>query len=419
MTTSYQFPHAVPGPASVQSPTWHCGDPFAEQRSAHHNGALIDFRHLAVLSISGEDSPSWLHSLLSQKVVDMPADSTTRSELRRAHVLDAHGHILEECWVARTSDGYLLATPQSHQHSLLDYLTSMMFWSRVTVTATDHTVTAILGPIAPEDAADVAQSTSEAPENTTASPAATAIENNGLPLPQHPLTPPAPAPRPPLSAPIADIIENNNLVAAGGYPRGLPLTLLFVPPTADLPAVVDALLATDLTAAGSWTWDALRCATGLPEITTDVDERSLPHEYDAVGDPATGAAASVTKGCYRGQETVAKIHNVGLPPRRQVVLLLDGSSELRPTPGTALYADPEQKKVAGRIGTVADHWEYGPMALALIRRTVDDATELTWKTDEGTGSVAIVSELSVHPAEHRAGRDAVQNFRSSARQRNL
>ncbi len=121
MTTSYQFPHAVPGPASVQSPTWHCGDPFAEQRSAHHNGALIDFRHLAVLSISGEDSPSWLHSLLSQKVVDMPADSTTRSELRRAHVLDAHGHILEECWVARTSDGYLLATPQSHQHSLLDY----------------------------------------------------------------------------------------------------------------------------------------------------------------------------------------------------------------------------------------------------------------------------------------------------------
>lgn len=383
MTTSYQFPHAVPAPAPAQNPTWHCGDPFAEQRSTQQNGALIDFRHLAVLSVTGDDSPSWLHSLLSQKVLDMPADSTTQSELRRAHVLDAHGHILEECWVARTSEGYLLATPRSHEQSLLDYLSSMVFWSRVTVTATDHTVAAILGPWA-----------SESPDET-------------------------PASRPALSSTVSDIITQNEVVAAGGYPRGLPLTLLFIPPTADETAVLDGLLATGLTAAGSWTWDALRVAAGLPEITTDVDERSLPHEYDSVGEPATGAAASVTKGCYRGQETIAKIHNVGLPPRRQVVLLLDGSSELRPTPGTPLYADPEQKKVSGRIGTVVDHWEYGPMALALLRRTVDDSTELTWKTDEGAGSASIVSELSVHPAEHRAGRDAVQSFRSSARQRNL
>lgn len=394
MTTSYQFPHAVSAPAPAQNPTWHCRDPFTEQRAAQHNGALVDFRHLAVLSISGEDSPSWLHSLLSQKVLDMPADSTTRSELRRAHVLDAHGHILEECWVARTSDGYLLATPRSHQHSLLDYLTSMVFWSRVSVTATDHTVAAILGPFTAEHTTE-ATDTADTTENFPATP------------------------RPPLSTPVAEIIDHNHLVAAGGSPRGLPLTLLFIPPTADLPQTIDALLATGLTATGSWTWDALRCAAGLPEITTDVDERSLPHEYDSVGDPATGAAASVTKGCYRGQETVAKIHNVGLPPRRQVVLLLDGSSELRPTPGTALYADPEQKKVTGRIGTVVDHWEYGPMALALVRRTVDNTTELTWKTDEGAGSAAIVGELSVHPVEHRAGRDAVKNFRSSARNRNL
>ena len=73
MTTSYQFPHAVSAPAPAQNPTWHCRDPFTEQRAAQHNGALVDFRHLAVLSISGEDSPSWLHSLLSQKVLDMPA----------------------------------------------------------------------------------------------------------------------------------------------------------------------------------------------------------------------------------------------------------------------------------------------------------------------------------------------------------
>lgn len=368
MTTSYQFPHAVPTPSPSLHPTWHCGDPFVEQRAAQHDGALVDLRHLTVLSVSGADAPSWLHSLLAQKVLDMPASSPTRSELRHAYILDAHGHIAEECWVARTSEGYLLSTPHDRGQSLCDYLTSMVFWAHVTVTPTEHSVIAILGP---------------------------------------------------LSAPISALLDEYQVVAASGCPRGLPLTLLYTPPTADLATLVPELQARGLTATGSWTWNALRCAAGLPDITTDMDDKSLPHEYDAVGEPDSGAAASVTKGCYRGQETVAKIHNVGLPPRRQVVLLLDGSSELRPTPGTPLYCDPQHTKVAGRIGTVADHWEYGPLALGLIRRTLPDSTELTWKNDEGAGSAAIMGALSVHPDEHRAGRQAVQDFRQAARHRNL
>ena len=150
-----------------------------------------------------------------------------------------------------------------------------------------------------------------------------------------------------------------------------------------------------------------------------MDDKSLPHEYNSVGEPDTGAGASVTKGCYRGQETVAKIRNVGLPPRRQIVLLLDGSSEVRPVPGTDLYADADYRKSVGRIGTVVDHWEYGPLALGLVRRTIEDSQELFWKTDEDAGKASIMGELSVHPDGHRAGREAVQSFRSSARHRNL
>lgn len=380
MTTSYQFPQGVPTSTHPTASTWHCGDPFAEQRAAHDTGVLIDLRHLSVLHVAGEDAPSWLHSLLAQKVVDMPVLSPTHSELRHAYILDAHGHICEECWVARTPDGYFLATPREHRDSLQEYLTSMVFWSNVTVTTTDDSVCAIVNTAATDTAAT-----------------------------SQPLLSPA----------VSALLDSKHVITAQGRPRGIPTALLYIPPTTDCASLVNELCATGLTTTGKWTWDALRCAAGLPEITTDMDDKSLPHEYNSVGEPDTGAGASVTKGCYRGQETVAKIHNVGLPPRRQIVLLLDGSSEVRPVPGTDLYADADYRKSVGRIGTVVDHWEYGPLALGLVRRTIEDSQELFWKTDEDAGKASIMGELSVHPDGHRAGREAVQSFRSSARHRNL
>lgn len=373
------LPHSVPTSAAPHT-TWHCGDPFTEQRAAERAGYL-DLRHLGVLHISGEDAPSWLNSLLAQKVDDLSPTTAPVpfAELRRGYVLDSNGRIEFETWVACGSDGYLLATPRAELPALQRYLQQMVFWSKVSILECDLAVVALTG---------------------------TEITSPAL---QQDLTA------------VLDALSDGSDAArvqlcAVGKPRGLHLIMGFVAPshTTKLSTILSKH---NFTPSGRWTWDALRVVHGIPEIASDADSRTLPHEFDSVGAPASGAGASTTKGCYRGQETVAKIHNVGLPPRRQVVLLLDGSSETRPASGTRLV-DTNGKEV-GRCGTVVDHWEYGPVALGLVRRTVSDEETLRWETAEGSGTANILAELSYHPEEHRNARDTVQNFRKAARKRQL
>ncbi len=78
------------------------------------------------------------------------------------------------------------------------------------------------------------------------------------------------------------------------------------------------------------------------------------------------------KGCYRGQETVARVENLGKPPRRLVFLHLDGSEVHLPPHGTELrLADegPDGRKI-GVVTTSVRHHELGPVALALVKRNV-------------------------------------------------
>jgi tRNA-modifying protein YgfZ len=120
--------------------------------------------------------------------------------------------------------------------------------------------------------------------------------------------------------------------------------------------------------AGVLAHEALRIAARTPRLGLDTDHRTLPHE---VGWLAT--AVHLDKGCYRGQETVARVHNLGRPPRRLVLLHLDGSdSELPASGAPVLLGDRE----VGRLGSAARHHELGPVALALVKRTVPDDAAL-------------------------------------------
>ncbi len=101
-------------------------------------------------------------------------------------------------------------------------------------------------------------------------------------------------------------------------------------PAAALDAEVDARLAAGATLAGTWATEALRIAAHRPRAATEVDETTLPHELDWLR-----TAVHLHKGCYRGQETVAKVHNVGRPPRRLTMLHLDGSGADLPALGAA------------------------------------------------------------------------------------
>jgi tRNA-modifying protein YgfZ len=119
--------------------------------------------------------------------------------------------------------------------------------------------------------------------------------------------------------------------------------------------------------AGMWAYEALRIAAHRPRFGVDTDHRTIPHEVGWIE-----AAVHLNKGCYRGQETVARVHNLGHPPRRLVFLHLDGSEDRLPGHGAPVVAGDAS---VGFVGSAARHYELGPIALALIKRTVPvDAT---------------------------------------------
>jgi folate-binding protein YgfZ len=124
-------------------------------------------------------------------------------------------------------------------------------------------------------------------------------------------------------------------------------------------------------ACGLWAYEALRIARGEPRLGHDTDHRTIPNEVGWVG-PGPHSAVHLDKGCYRGQETVARVHTLGRPPRRLTLLHLDGSENRLPAQGTSLVHDGRQ---VGAVGSSARHYELGPIALGLVKRNVPlDAT---------------------------------------------
>jgi folate-binding protein YgfZ len=134
-------------------------------------------------------------------------------------------------------------------------------------------------------------------------------------------------------------------------------------------AAAQALIGAGAAPAGSWAAAALRVAARRPRFGVDNDERTIPNEM-----PWLASAVHLHKGCYRGQETVARVDNLGQPPRRLALLHLDGSAESLPVTGDAVRTDAG--RTVGRVGTVAQHWLDGPIALALVKRQVGPDTPL-------------------------------------------
>jgi len=119
-----------------------------------------------------------------------------------------------------------------------------------------------------------------------------------------------------------------------------------------------------------------------PRLGLDTDHKTIPHEVGWIE-----TAVHLSKGCYRGQETVARVANLGRPPRRLVRLHLDGSArEQLPTLESDISADGA---VIGRLTSAAYHYELGPIALAVIKyATPDDVPVLV-----GTGEAAVSATL--------------------------
>ncbi len=360
---------AVPAPDGSPDAgvTWHFGDPFAEQRATATGSVAVDRSHRAVLTLTGPDRQKWLHSLCTQHVAALPDGACTENLS-----LDGQGRV-EDHWQQTELGGVTyLDTEPWRGEPLLAYLRQMVFWSDVAPEPADLGVLSLIGPGLADPAV------------------ATALGIDALP-----------------AAATAVALPGGGFVRSGLPGAATPEVDLLVPRAA-VPAVLGRLAAAGVERAGVWAYEAHRVAARRPRLGLDTDERTIPHEVGWIG-----PAVHLDKGCYRGQETVARVHNLGRPPRMLVLVHLDGSGE-RPVVGDPLLADG---RPVGRLGTVVDHLDLGPIALALVKRGTPADTPLT---TGGQHRVAAVIDPDSLPAADTddtvgAGRRAVDRLRGADR----
>ncbi len=328
---------------------------FVDNQVALRCGFAIAETGLEVVTVGGPDAPSWLTTLSSQVVTDMGA-----GESREMLFLDANGRISHAAGIVWADEVAWLFT--TNAQVLAQFLDSMKFMSRVEVTIrADLTVWGFFAPsVAEEVLAGFGSIWTDPWPGIT--PGGTAYS------PRSGVHPGEDYPARLGVIPAADTAK----VHAELFKRWKEVSW---------PLETDAgySLSAPVIAAEP-DWRALRIAAWRP-YASDIDPRTLPHELDWLR-----TAVHLNKGCYCGQETVARIVNLGHPPRRAVFLQLDGSSSLLPPADAELYAGGRK---VGTVRASANHFEDGPIALGLIKRTAPPG-ELTvcWKEGEDEYSVA-------------------------------
>ena len=183
-----------------------------------------------------------------------------------------------------------------------------------------------------------------------------------------------------LDVQVKDQSNNYAVLRAAGAADNLggPYALV---PRAELSDTINAFNKAH-TQVGIWALEALRVAQGRARLLLEVDHKSIPNEFGFLN-----KAVHMQKGCYRGQETVAKVFNLGQPPRKLVLLHLDGSMVELPENGAKITLDDKE---IGYIGTIARHFELGPIALGVIKRNTSQVAQLL----AGNVPASIYEEIS-------------------------
>jgi hypothetical protein len=369
----------VPDPDSAVPA--HRGDFLAEQRAMTRGAAVVDRSHRDVLAVPGDDRLSWLHLLLTQHVAELP-DAAGAETL----VLDANGRVLHHAVLAHVQQTVWLDTEPGDGAALLDYLQKMRFWSKVE--PRDATAElAVLSVVGPDTAAVLERAGVPAPPRLperprTATPGSQHLDPEGGTVPPRYASAPLPG---------------GGLVRRMPWPGSDAADLLV--PRADKDAWWARLTGAGARGAGTMAFEALRVEAVVPRVHRDTDDRTIPHEVGWIG-----SAVHLTKGCYRGQETVARVANLGRPPRRLVLLHLDAGDEQLPVPGDPVLRDG---RPVGRVGSVVLHHELGAVALALVKRSVPVDAELVAGQEERAAPARIDPD-SVPPEDEapRPGRAA-------------
>lgn len=329
----------------AQGVAWHYGNPLGEQRAAETGTIAIDRSQRRVLCVSGADAPGFLNNLLTQKLDDAPSGFSAG-----ALDLDIQGHILHHMDISREGEDFYLDLPAAQFESAQDFFTKMVFWSEVTVEEADIAIVTLLGE------ADI---------------------------------------------PIPPTVVFSREVQWPGIKR-VDLAI----PREKLVESMAALEADGARLAGLMAFTAERVRAREPELAADLDKKSIPHEIPQWISRSDDNPAHVhlNKGCYRGQETVARVENLGRSPRLLALLHLDGSAPERPNVGDDISFNGRK---VGRIGTIVDDCDFGPIALGLVKRSALDAGTL----DIGDTAASIDPSAIPEDEGPKAGREAVNRLR--------
>lgn len=270
---------------------WHFGEPYKEQRILDEGLAWADLSHHDIIAISGEDRLTWLHSLTTQFLENLPANQWIA-----ALILDPQGHIEHQFDLVDDGSTTWLTLDPGRAQPLIQHLQKMKFMMRVDV---------------------------------------------------------------------RDVSDEYGLLRLPGVTDELggPFAII---PRSELSQRRERLNESAMQV-GTWALEAQRVAARRPRIGFETDHKSIPNELGLLN-----KSVHMNKGCYRGQETVAKVANLGVPPRRLVLLHLDGSVVTIPNAGADVQKDGVK---VGFVGTIARHYELGTIALAVVKRNTPlDAT---------------------------------------------
>ncbi|GAB3582056.1 CAF17-like 4Fe-4S cluster assembly/insertion protein YgfZ [Calidifontibacter terrae] len=330
-----QRPRAVAASGLDAGVAWHYGDPLRETKALAAGSALVDLSNRGIVTISGPDRLTWLNSMTTQKLDDLAPGVSTESL-----VLSPHGHVEHDLHLQDDGETLWITLEPGTSGALVEWLEKMRFMLRVEI-ADRSADFAVLG------------------------------EASDAPLPDGVRG---------WVDPWPNVGPDTATYGAVAHPAEGRVWREVLVPREQLTEFV-----ADRTLAGTWAAEALRVAAWRPRLLLDTDHRTIPHELDWLR-----TAVHLHKGCYRGQETIARVHNLGRPPRRLVFLHLDGSGHVLPEAGAPLLA-PANDRPIGRITSVAQHFEEGPIALAVIKRNVPVEAVLR------AGEVATAQTVVVEP----------------------
>lgn len=305
--------------------------PDSETRTSMAGATVYPLSRYGLVCFSGGDAQSFLHSQLTCDVNSLtPGWSTYGS------CCTPQGRVLASFLLWRSEQGYFMQLPSPLRESVQRHLSKFVLRSKVKLTdaSGDWTLIGVAGG----DSGGLVQRAigRQAPQalhEVAHMPGATAIH---LPL------------------------DRFEIVAARDRAR----------------AIWDALAA-EARSAHPEHWEWLDIRAGVPVITAATQEQFVPQmvNLDVIG------GVSFTKGCYPGQEIVARMHYLGRLKQRMYLAHLATSD--RPRPGDKLYSTGLGERSSGMIVNAARSPEGGHDALAVIQIESAQSGKVHWKTLDG------------------------------------